>query len=237
MMLGGFAVAYYMYVVNAGGAGAAGAHQSRCSTASCSTSGISTNSTTSSSCGRRSAIGRAFWKGGDRAIIDGLRAGRRLRPRARRRRATPCGCRPAMSTTTRSRCCSASRGWRPGICSGESADVGQRGCLSAHSARCRLIGALFIALAARRDRRRPSKTRAGSRCSTTVITFFVSLYAWALFDPAKPGFQLGRGIRLVLARHPLQARRRRRLDAVRAADDLPDADLHPRLLAPRSRPG
>ena len=48
-----------------------------------------------------------------------------------------------------------------------------------------------------------------------------------------------RAARLVLARHHLQARRRRHFDAVRAADDLPDAVLHRRLVAvdPDARQG
>ena len=72
MMLGGFALAYYMYIVQPDAPRALWPSRTRSSTASCSTNGISTSSTTSCSCGRRSGSARLFWKGGDGFIIDGL---------------------------------------------------------------------------------------------------------------------------------------------------------------------
>ncbi len=56
------------------------------------------------------------------------------------------------------------------------------------------------------------------------------------FRPLAARLPADRGARLVLARHPLQARRRRRLDALRPADHLPDADQH-RGLVDGSRSG
>ena len=81
--------------------------------------------------------------------------------------------------------------------------------------------------------------RAGSRCSRRSSPSCLRLVAWGRFDPAQPGFQLVEQRDWFSPRHPLQARRRRHFDAVRAADDLPDAVLHRRLVAvdPDAREG
>ena len=52
-----------------------------------------------------------------------------------------------------------------------------------------VVGAILIALL-RGDSKETLRNARYVALWTTLITFLVSLYAWALFDPAKPGFQL-----------------------------------------------
>ena len=99
-----------------------------------------------------------------------------------------------------------------------------------------LIGALFILLL-------PGETEATKQNArwialfATLITFVVEPRRVGTVRSGAAGLSACRGTRLVLARHPLQARRRRRVDAIRAADDLPDADQHPGLMDPDPEPG
>jgi NADH-quinone oxidoreductase subunit M len=65
---------------------------------------------------------------------------------------------------------------------------------------------------------------------TTIATFALSLVAWGRFDTANPGNSSLWRRPLAVRDDPLQTRRRRHFHAVRAADHLPDALLHPRLL-------
>ena len=71
----------------------------------------------------------------------------------------------------------------------------------------------------------------------TLATFGASLYLWVHFDPQQSRLPVRRGDGVAGRVHQLQDGRRRHLDAVRAADRLPDAALHPGQLGSRSRRG
>ena len=162
MMLGGFAVAYYMYVVDKTAPARARRGPIRCSTASCSTSGISTNSTISCSCGRPS--GSAACSGRAATASSSTASG----PTASRRacstsRATSCGCRPATSITTPSRCCIGVAALATWYLFGGVALMSGNWILSA----LLILPAGRRAAdpaAARRERSDARTTRAGSRC-------------------------------------------------------------------------
>ena len=183
---------------------------------------------TSCSCGRPFWLGRLFWKGGDGFIIDGI---------------GPDGIAARVLDVTRN------------VVRLQTGYVyqyafamllGAAAFITWFSARGNplmfgfgilsgllilpIVGALAIAAAARRRRSDAQTTRAGSRCGRRMRPSF-SLFAWGEFNPASAGFQL------VEQRDWFSPAMLYRLGvdgishAVRAADDLPDAVLHPRLVA------
>ena len=97
------------------------------------------------------------------------------------------------------------------------------------SSSCRSSALLLILCSAATARPR-SATRAGSRFGTTVVTFLLSLFVWTGFDTATPASSSSRSHAWLGDTIRYQAGRRRHLDAVRHADDLPDAVLHPGLV-------
>ena len=86
-----------------------------------------------------------------------------------------------------------------------------------------LVGALGIA-ALNKDAKGNARWIA---LYTTLVTFGASLYLWVQFDPNRARLPVRRGDGLARRVHQLQDGRRRHLHAVRRADRLPDAALHP----------
>ena len=74
-------------------------------------------------------------------------------------------------------------------------------------------------------------TRAGSRCYTTLFTLRCCRSTCGPTSIRRSRLPVRRGDGLARRLHPLQDGRRRHLDAVRGADRVPDAALHPRQLA------
>ena len=93
-----------------------------------------------------------------------------------------------------------------------------------------LVGAAFILRCAATRRRRANA--AGAALITTIATFLLSLVAWGRFDRPIPASSSSRISAWLADTIRFKLGRRRHLDAVRPAHDLPDAVLHPR---PRGR--
>ena len=93
-----------------------------------------------------------------------------------------------------------------------------------------MVGVAFILMLRGEDEATLENAR-WAALITTIVTFLLALLRVGAFRCVVLGVPVRRGTRLVRLGPYLQARRRRHVVPVRRADDLPDAVLHPDLVA------
>ena len=180
------------------------------------------------------AIGRLFWKGGDGAIIDGFGPdGVSARVLDVTRGAVQTPVRLHLPIRLRD---AARRGRVRDLVSVRGEPLMSGSWILSGLLLLPLIGAAVHPAAAGRDGGDEAQ-RALDRALRDGDHLRAESRRLGTVQSRRARFPARRGARLVLARHSLQARRRRHIDALRAADDLPHADLHRGLLDLDPEPG
>ena len=99
-----------------------------------------------------------------------------------------------------------------------------------------LVGSAFILVLRGEDEATLQNAR-WAALITTIVNFLLVLLGLGAFRSVDLGLPVRRAARVVRRGPVLQARRRRHVVSLRRADDLPDAVLHPRLVAVDPLPG